>query len=240
LNYLAPEKNQYAYRMEGFDKGWIHAGHRRYAAFTNLDPGEYVFRVRASNNDGVWNMAGLAVRVVIDPPFWQTGWFRVLALVTFVALSNVLFFLLKKTTSLLVLWRKTHFISHYRILKKLGRGGMGTVYKVQDLTTKQIYALKVLNEEVLEDDDAKQRFIEESSIGERIDHACVIRIMEKGEIEGNLYFTMDFYDGRTLREILAGHRLGVRASLLLVQDAVRDHERNPQQGVITATSSRGI
>jgi ligand-binding sensor domain-containing protein/tRNA A-37 threonylcarbamoyl transferase component Bud32 len=232
LNYLAPEKNQYAYRMEGFDKGWIQAGNRRYAAFTNLDPGEYVFRVRASNSDGVWNMNGLAVRVVVAPPFWQTGWFRVLALVMLVVMSNLLFFLLKKTTTLIVYWRKTHYISHYRILKKLGRGGMGTVYKVQDLTTKQIYALKVLNEEVLEDESAKQRFIEESSIGERIDHPCVIRIIEKGEIEGNLYFTMDYYDGQTLREILAGHRLGVQASLRLVRTLFEILHEIHQQGVI--------
>ncbi len=232
LNYLAPEKNRYAYRMEGFDKGWVQAGNRRYAAFTNLDPGEYVFRVRAANNDGVWNMDGLAVRVIIEPPFWQTGWFRVLALIAFVVLSNVLFLLLKKTTTLVVHWRKTHFISHYRILKKLGRGGMGTVYKVQDITTKQVYALKVLNEEVLEDADAKQRFIEESSICERIDHPCVIRIMEKGEIEGNLYFTMDFYDGRTLREILAERRLGVGASLQLVRTLFGIMHEIHRQGVI--------
>lgn len=232
LNFLAPEKNQYAYRMEGFDKGWVQTGNRRYAAFTNLDPGEYVFRVRASNNDGGWNMSGLAVRVVIEPPFWKTGWFRVLVLVTFVVLSNMLFFLLKKTTTLIVHWRKTHFISHYRILRKLGRGGMGTVYKVQDITTKQICALKVLNEEILEDAEAKQRFIEESSICERIDHPCVIRILEKGEIEGNLYFTMDYYDGRTLREILAGQRLGVRASLQLVRSLFEIMHEIHQQGVI--------
>ncbi len=76
LDYADPAKNRYAYILEGFDRDWVHAGTRRYAAYTNVPPGTYIFRVRASNNDGVWNEAGLAVRVVITPPFWATWWFR--------------------------------------------------------------------------------------------------------------------------------------------------------------------
>ncbi|MDW8102955.1 MAG: two-component regulator propeller domain-containing protein [Anaerolineae bacterium] len=79
LDYADPAKNQYAYILEGFDRDWVHSGTRRYAAYTNVPPGTYTFRVRASNNDGVWNEEGLAVQVVITPPFWQTGWFRALA-----------------------------------------------------------------------------------------------------------------------------------------------------------------
>ncbi|WP_421828876.1 two-component regulator propeller domain-containing protein [Larkinella sp.] len=76
LNYSQPEKNQYAYQLEGFDRGWIYAGHSRMATYTNLDPGAYVFRVRASNNDGVWNERGTSLRIVITPPYWETWWFR--------------------------------------------------------------------------------------------------------------------------------------------------------------------
>ena len=75
LDFTQPEKNQYAYQLEGFDPAWIASGTRRYASYTNLAPGEYTFRVKASNNDGVWNEDGARVRVVIAPPFWQTGWF---------------------------------------------------------------------------------------------------------------------------------------------------------------------
>lgn len=78
LDFTDPSRNQYAYRLEGFDTDWIHSGTRRYASYTNLPPGRYVFRVRASNNDGVWNEEGLAVTVVIEPAFWQTWWFRLL------------------------------------------------------------------------------------------------------------------------------------------------------------------
>lgn len=77
LDFTTPEKNQYAYRLEGFDADWIASGTRRYASYTNVEPGSYLFRVKGSNNDGVWNEEGIAVRITIVPPFWQTGWFRI-------------------------------------------------------------------------------------------------------------------------------------------------------------------
>jgi len=82
LNYTLPEKNQYAYMLEGFDDNWrTTTADRRFATYTNLDPGSYTFRVKASNNDGVWNEEGLSLPVTITPPWWQTTWFRVLVAV---------------------------------------------------------------------------------------------------------------------------------------------------------------
>lgn len=73
LNYFHPEKNRYAYKLEGFNKDWLYTdGVQRKATFTNLDPGEYTFRVRASNNDGVWNDEGLTLKIRVLPPFWKT------------------------------------------------------------------------------------------------------------------------------------------------------------------------
>lgn len=74
LDYTNPEKNQYAYMMEGFDETWIDAGARRFASYTNLDPGNYVFKVKGSNNDGVWNEEGVTVKIAIAPPPWKTWW----------------------------------------------------------------------------------------------------------------------------------------------------------------------
>lgn len=76
LNYRSVEKNQYAFKLEGFDREWIHIGTQRSATYTNLPGGEYEFRVRASNNDGVWNDEGASIRVIVAPPFWETWWFR--------------------------------------------------------------------------------------------------------------------------------------------------------------------
>jgi len=78
INYLSSEKNQYAYMMEGFDKKWNYVGNKREATYTNLDPGKYVFHVKGSNNDGVWNEEGTSIKLIITPPFWQTWWFRVI------------------------------------------------------------------------------------------------------------------------------------------------------------------
>lgn len=78
LNYAISAQNQYAYKMEGFDQDWNHVGSRRFATYTNLNPGNYTFRVKAANNDGVWNEQGAALRVTITPPFWQTWWFKAL------------------------------------------------------------------------------------------------------------------------------------------------------------------
>lgn len=78
LNYLAPEKNQYKYIMEGFDREWSVPGSKRAATYTNLDPGTYVFRVKASNNDGIWNERGAALTITIIPPFYMTWWFKIL------------------------------------------------------------------------------------------------------------------------------------------------------------------
>jgi signal transduction histidine kinase/ligand-binding sensor domain-containing protein len=84
LDYSDPPRNQYAYKLEGFDQDWIACGNRRYASYTNLPPGAYRFWVKGSNSDGVWNENGKSVRLIITPAWYQTGWFRlgvVLALV---------------------------------------------------------------------------------------------------------------------------------------------------------------
>jgi signal transduction histidine kinase/streptogramin lyase len=75
LSYTTPSRNQYAYKMEGLDKDWVPAGTRRYAGYPHLEPGEYVFRVKGSNNDGVWNEEGTSIAIIITPPWWKTWWF---------------------------------------------------------------------------------------------------------------------------------------------------------------------
>lgn len=74
IHFSRPEKNQYAYRLEGFDKGgWIY-DNRKFASYTNLPPGDYVFRVKGSNGDGVWNEEGTSISIKVLPPWWRTIW----------------------------------------------------------------------------------------------------------------------------------------------------------------------
>ena len=73
LHFSQPEKNEYSHILKGYDKEWNHDD-RRFASYTNLDPGKYVFKVRASNNDGIWNEKGASIEVIILPPWWKTIW----------------------------------------------------------------------------------------------------------------------------------------------------------------------
>ncbi|WP_396168020.1 two-component regulator propeller domain-containing protein [Flavobacterium sp.] len=72
LNHSSPEKNQYAYLLEGFDKDWNYIGNRRDATYTSLPAGDYVFRVKASNSDGYWNNKGASIKITVLPPWWKT------------------------------------------------------------------------------------------------------------------------------------------------------------------------
>lgn len=88
LNYRWPDKNRYAYKLEGFDSDWMKVDStRRQATYTNLPPGHYRFRVRASNNDGVWNESGASLAITILPPWWQTWEFRSLLLIALLAIG---------------------------------------------------------------------------------------------------------------------------------------------------------
>ena len=78
LSYCSPEKNQYAYMLEGFDADWIHVGSQHKATYTNIPAGEYVFRVKATNNDGLWSPHEAHLRIVVHPPFWWSWPARIL------------------------------------------------------------------------------------------------------------------------------------------------------------------
>jgi len=76
LDFTAPGRNDYKYKLEGINDDWVEVGTRRFASYTAIPPGHYVFRVIGSNNDGVWNDEGARLVIVVTPPFWATVWFR--------------------------------------------------------------------------------------------------------------------------------------------------------------------
>ncbi len=80
LDFISTANIRYAYKLEGVDADWIYSGNRRFATYTNLDPGEYFFTVKATNPDGIWGTEQLRVKVVISPPFWKTTWFLILSI----------------------------------------------------------------------------------------------------------------------------------------------------------------
>lgn len=90
LNYTSDEKKQYWYMLDGFDKDWNFIGKRHRATYTNLDPGHYTFKVKGLNNEGAWSVNALSLTLIIDPPYWKTWWFKLVAgLLLFGAIISV-------------------------------------------------------------------------------------------------------------------------------------------------------
>jgi ligand-binding sensor domain-containing protein/AraC-like DNA-binding protein/signal transduction histidine kinase len=88
LSYMLAEKNQYAYMMEGFEDTWNYVGTQRSATYSNLDAGEYVFKVKAANHDGIWNEEGTRIHILIIPPWWRNLYFR-LGVILLIAMSVI-------------------------------------------------------------------------------------------------------------------------------------------------------
>ncbi|NMC47556.1 MAG: hypothetical protein GYA52_12090 [Chloroflexi bacterium] len=94
LSFIQPEKNEYAYILEGFDNEWNYVGTRSYGRYTNLTQGNYKLRLIASNNDGIWNTGGKVIHVRVIPAWWQSQWFRISA-VMLVTLAVIAIFRLQ-------------------------------------------------------------------------------------------------------------------------------------------------
>jgi signal transduction histidine kinase/sugar lactone lactonase YvrE len=92
LDFNSPKTIKYAYKMDGFEKDWVYSGSRRLATYTNLDPGEYVFKVKSTNADGVWNENVKAISIIVNPPFWMTWWFRGLIIFVFLSVGPIIYF----------------------------------------------------------------------------------------------------------------------------------------------------
>ncbi len=92
FDFSYPEKNMFSYKMEGFDKDWITtSADKRFAVYTSVEPGNYIFRLKASNSDGVWNENSKSINVNIAPPYWETWWFRISSLLIVAGIMFLLY-----------------------------------------------------------------------------------------------------------------------------------------------------
>jgi ligand-binding sensor domain-containing protein/signal transduction histidine kinase len=92
MNFVSPEENKYAYILQGFEKEWNYVGSKRDATYTNLDPGEYKFRVKVSIYRNFWNPEEASVTIIFLPPFYETWWFRALALLFTISVLLVIYY----------------------------------------------------------------------------------------------------------------------------------------------------
>lgn len=98
LDYNSPGKNKYMYKLEGYDNDWSSPSNIRYVSYTELPGGDYVFKVKAANNDGVWNETPYAIYITVVPPFWKTTWFYIL--VSVFGLAGIIIFTQLRTRAI--------------------------------------------------------------------------------------------------------------------------------------------
>lgn len=137
LNFISPNKNQYKYKLEGFDQQWNHIGTRHTASYTNLDPGEYTFRVKGSNNDGVWNDQGASIEIIITPPYWKTWWFRILMFIIFACTLLLIYYI-----------RTRQIISRNIVLNELVRSRTREIDEKNKILIDQTDELKAQRDEL--------------------------------------------------------------------------------------------
>lgn len=115
----------------------------------------------------------------------------------------VLFFLIRRFIHLYAFWKRQKFIGQYRILERLGGGGMGLVYKAHSLKDKKkLVAIKVLKDELMCDEENRRRFRREGEVIDRLDHANIVRVIERGQENGRYYLALEYLDGVTLEQII--------------------------------------
>jgi len=232
LSYANPQKVRFKYKLEGYDDQWINAGSHREAFYTNLDADPYTFNVIACNDDGLWNETGAAISLEVIPYYWNTWWFRVIAIIGFAILSYLVIHLTMKYITLSAFWKKQKYVGNFRLLEMIGTGGMGAVYKAKNLTDKnETVAIKVLKEEMFMDESSRKRFKQEAAIIDQLDHPNIIKVIERGESGQNLFIAMEYLQGITLTEkITANERLPINEALhimIQIADALaKIHSKN--------------
>lgn len=103
LDYMNPEQNKFEYMLEGFDNNWIPSGNRRFVTYPNLGDGQYIFRVKGTNSDGIWNKEGVSLNIIIHPPFWKSWWFLIISFLLVVGL--IIYFVTAQIRQLLAVER---------------------------------------------------------------------------------------------------------------------------------------
>jgi streptogramin lyase len=204
LSYISPFKNRYAYRINGLDKSWHYVDSKgRFVLYNNLPYGNYTFCFKGCNNDGVWQKEASIVKLSVIPPYWHTLPFEIFLLFIFSIVSYIIIEFVKRHIKLINFWKKKKYINNFELLDEIGSGGMGTIYKASNMINKkEIVAIKVLKNELFNDEKNRKRFKQEAIIIDQLDHPNIVKIIERGISGDNLYMVMELLEGKTLSEII--------------------------------------
>jgi ligand-binding sensor domain-containing protein/tRNA A-37 threonylcarbamoyl transferase component Bud32 len=222
LSFVNPQKVKFLTMLEGFDEEWLDSGTRRTTWYTNLDGGKYTFKVIACNNDSKWSRIGASINIVVISPYWKTWWFLIIAAVVFAFFSYGIIHFSQKYISLSAFWKKQKIIGKFKILDEIGSGGMGTIFKANNLMDKkETVALKVLREDLFKDEANRKRFKQEAAIIDQLDHPNIIKIYERGRSGQKLFIAMELLEGKTLAmKIAEKKKLGLVESVNIMVQVV--------------------
>ena len=206
LSFTNEKAVQYKVRLVGYESDW-HAVSEPRTRYTNLPAwfteARYRFEVLASNAHGVWSEMPAVYEFNVMPVWWLRWWAFGIYIALFSALVlGARWFVINWRS---VLMPKTRYIAHYKILEKIGRGGMGMVYKARDTLNKRTVAIKILHEEFEQTEDGIKRFIKEAEIGRKLKHPHIVEIYDAGRFDKTRYITMEFIEGVTLKNFLRVH-----------------------------------
>jgi len=123
-------------------------------------------------------------------------------------------------------------ISHYRIVDKLGEGGMGSVWKAEDTTLGRLVALKALSRQLAENEEAKTRFVREAQAASALNHANITTVYELLEEEGEQYIVMEYVEGKTIRDIVESSHVSIRKALDIIIQAAEALEAAHNKGIL--------
>jgi serine/threonine protein kinase len=123
-------------------------------------------------------------------------------------------------------------LSHFRIMSKIGEGGMGVVYKAEDEKLRRPVALKVLPPDLVGDEERRLRFLREARAAAAVTHPNIATIYEVGEAEGEVFIAMEYLEGRTLRALLGGRPLPIKETLRVATQVAEGMARAHAAGVV--------
>jgi tetratricopeptide (TPR) repeat protein len=159
---------------------------------------------------------------------------RTLAILAGFVLLAVLFaFVFRRYLHLLAFWKKRTYVSHYKLERQIGSGGMGIVYEARDLLHRRSAAIKLIREEHASDPAQRRRFLNEGDLVDRLEHPNIVRVYERGEHGQTLYIAMELLPGRSLAELLSsGERLPLVDCLAIMRQTADALAQIHRQGIV--------
>jgi ligand-binding sensor domain-containing protein/tRNA A-37 threonylcarbamoyl transferase component Bud32 len=231
LSFSNPRKLKFKFILDGYDEDWVNSGNSRVTNYTNLDGGTYRFRVTACNNDGIWNNTGTSIIFHIMP-IWKTWGFILPAIIIGATLFYMFFLISRKYIRLSLFWKSRTLLGNYKLLEKIGSGGMGTVFKAKCLIDKkELVAIKILKDEHFKEEVSRKRFKREALIIDQLEHPNIVKVIERGSSKQSMFIAMELLEGTSLAEKIATDReISIIVSLhIMVQitnAVVKIHSKN--------------